>query len=665
MQFGSHAKIFSQCIILVQIISMRFLFIPFVFVFAIIGRAQVINDQPCNAVMMLVGDSIYTVDNTSASADSLEPFPVPVLPDFTCILSWCNDALAVENSVWYTFIAPDNGAVVISTCNDSNTVDTQLALWQVGNCNDYSSFDLIAANDDMLNGCGAGEIYSSAISTDNLIPGQLYYIQIDGWQADAGLIGINVTPSQPNSLVNFIHNSGDNALDSLEIWMNGQLFADDFLYRTCTGFMEVVSGDSVYVAICAPNSINDSAVIYSSVFSFDASKDYIMVLDGIFSDSGYITSAATQLQFFQRENAMIISDSIAHLPLLFFHGVTDAPAIDIADEQNNVWVDNLAYGEFSQDYIYVTAENTTVNVNLANGNPLMALCGQFANLFPGAFTLVASGFASPADNSNGPSPDMMLVDHFQGIFIPLNQGACPIPLNDDLCDAAELAVNAPPTSFDNSFATVQTGEVSCFNLPNNDPESDCLNGWCDGTLDNTLWFYFVAPSDSQVVVSTCFDEAFDTQISVASVNDCADFSTVTYVAANDDMEGGCGGGNQYASNIIMINSLIPDDIYYIQLDGYDGATGSGQIQVTSSLPIGISNPSIESMSFYPNPASDYIIVRGNGKMKIQMYDTQSRLCFNDAVLSGSAISIQEFPAGIYYLRMESQGISISEKIVVE
>lgn len=645
---------------------MKSLFVlSFFVVFVISVSGQVANDQPCNATSIEVGDSIYTVDNTSATADSLEPVPMPYLPDFSCVLSWCNDALEVDNSVWYSFVAPTNGAVVISTCNDSNTVDTQLALWQVGTCDDYGTYDLILANDDMFNGCSGGEVYSSTISIDNLIAGQIYYIQVDGWQAAVGLVGINVSPGQPNSLVNFIHNSGDQALDSTEIWINGELYASNFLYRTCTGFGEVLSDDSVVVALCPAGSVSDSAAYYSAVFAFDPSKDYVMVLDGIISTTGYITNAATEIQFFQRENALILTDSIGYNPLLFFHGVTDAPPIDIADEQNNIWVDNLGYGEYSVEYIYAPAENNTININLANGNPLLSLCGQFANLFPGAFTIVASGFANPADNSNGPAPDMLLVDHFQGLLIPLNQGACPIPLNDDLCDAAELTVNAPPTSFDNSFATLEVGESSCYNLPVNDPESDCVNGWCDGTLDNTLWFYFVAPSDSQIVVSTCFDEAFDTQISVALVGDCADFTTVEYVAANDDMEGGCGGGNQYASNIIMINSLIPDEIYYIQLDGYEGATGSGQIQVTSSLPIGVSNPSNESMFFYPNPASDYIIVQGTGKVKVQILDAQSRLCYSNSIMSGTNISIQEFPAGIYYMKMESQGISRTEKLIVE
>lgn len=627
--------------------------------------AQVANDFPCDAVLMEIGDSIYTVDNTDASVDNFEPVPQPFLPNFSCVLSWCNDALEVDNSVWYTFVAPSNGAVVISTCNDSNTVDTQLALWQVGSCDDYGTYELILANDDMFNGCGAGEQYSSTISIDNLVAGGLYYIQVDGWQADAGLIGINLSQGQPNSLVNFIHNSGDEALDSTEIWVNGAFYAGNFNYRTCTGFGEVISDDSVVVALCPTGSLNDSTAFYSAVFSFDASKDYVMVLDGIISTSGYITNASTEIQFFQRENAMILTDSIGYNPLLFFHGVTDAPPIDIADEQNNIWVDNLGYGQYAQEYVYAAAENNTININFANGDPLLSLCGQFANLFPGAFTVVASGFANPADNSNGPAPDMMLVDHFQGILIPLNQGACPIPLNDDLCDAAELTVNAPPTSFDNSFATVQMGEVSCFNLPNNDPESDCVNAWCDGTLDNTLWFYFVAPSDSQVVVSTCFDEAFDTQIAVALVSDCADFSTVEYVAANDDMEGGCGGGNQYASHIIMMGSLIPEEIYYVQLDGYEGALGSGQIQVTSSLPIGLSERPAEKISFYPNPANDYITVRGRERMKVQIFDAQSRLCYSDSVSDNGKINISEIPSGIYYLQIETQGVSKTEKIVIE
>jgi len=602
-------------------------------------QGQVSNDQPCDAINIEVGDSVYTVDNTDATADSLEPFPIPFLPNFSCYLSWCNDALAVENSVWYSFVAPPNGAVIISTCNDLNTVDTQLALWHAEDCSDYSTFVLVSANDDMFNGCGSGEQYSSTIGIDTLVPGDVYYIQVDGWQADAGSIGINVAQGSPNSQVNFIHNSGDQFLSSLEIWIDGELISADFNYRTCTGFIEIPADDSIEVSLCAPGSVNDSMAYYSAVYHFDSMKDYVMVLDGIYSSSGYITGPNTDLQFFQREDVKILTDSIGYFPLLFFHGVTDAPPIDLVDEQNTMWVNDLEYGEYSQNYVYASAANTTLNVNLANGTPLLSLCGQFTNLFPGAFTVVASGFANPADNSNGPSPDLMLVDHFQGILIPLIQGACPIPDNDDLCNAQELTVNSPAVSFDNSFATVQSGEVSCFNLPNNDPESDCLNAWCDGTLDNTLWFYFVAPSDSQVVVSTCFDDAFDTQVAVAWVNDCADFSSVSYIAANDDMEGGCSAGDPYASHVIMMNSLIPGEIYYVQVDGFEGAIGSGQIQVTSSMPIGIDEMSDIKAKVYPNPASEFILVHSNNTMLAQLTDSQARLCYQGTLTGNGRIDI--------------------------
>ena len=59
--------------------------------------------------------------------------------------------------------------------------DTQLALWEVGNCNDFSTFTEIAANDD------SGPGLSALITDIALIPGQTYYIQLDAFG--------NTTPS--------------------------------------------------------------------------------------------------------------------------------------------------------------------------------------------------------------------------------------------------------------------------------------------------------------------------------------------------------------------------------------------------------------------------------------------------------------------------------------
>jgi hypothetical protein len=49
--------------------------------------------------------------------------------------------------VWYTIVAPASGCINIGTGVLDDT-DLQLALYSIGNCNNFDSFELVAANDN-------------------------------------------------------------------------------------------------------------------------------------------------------------------------------------------------------------------------------------------------------------------------------------------------------------------------------------------------------------------------------------------------------------------------------------------------------------------------------------------------------------------------------------
>jgi len=94
----------------------------------------------------------------------------------------------VTSTVWFTFTAPPTGTVRIDLCNDSTLFDTQVAIYEVGDCNNFSTFRLKAANDDIpsavpnTGGCPApGNEWASIVEVPCLTPGSTYYIMVDGW----------------------------------------------------------------------------------------------------------------------------------------------------------------------------------------------------------------------------------------------------------------------------------------------------------------------------------------------------------------------------------------------------------------------------------------------------------------------------------------------------
>ncbi|WP_292244731.1 fibronectin type III domain-containing protein [Mesonia sp.] len=156
----------------------------------------------------------------------------------------------------------------------------------------------------------------------------------------------------------------------------------------------------------------------------------------------------------------------------------------------------------------------------------------------------------------------------QGGFCIEVQSVPDPPVNDDLCNAIALNIDEGCTGdlYTNSAATLETDE----------PLADCF---IDSTLENTVWFSFVAPANGSANITTDIDpaELNDSQIAVYTVGDCSDMNTLTLVACDDD-----GGNANTLMSIIELTDLTANETYYIQVDGYSGAQGGFCIEVNSA-----------------------------------------------------------------------------------
>ncbi|MAT55510.1 MAG: hypothetical protein CMN32_13620, partial [Saprospirales bacterium] len=169
------------------------------------------NDDVCNALPMTLGVPINANSNLCPGASAQ---PGEVSPGAGTGVScnsqdgWCSFETEVQNSLWFTFVAPPSGKVDIFT---STTHDTQLALWSVGDCNNFGSFTEIAANDD------DGPLFAPFINDACVVPGQTYYVQIDGFGGQDYNTNITVTAvGLPLSLTcppNQVEVAGANCVD--------------------------------------------------------------------------------------------------------------------------------------------------------------------------------------------------------------------------------------------------------------------------------------------------------------------------------------------------------------------------------------------------------------------------------------------------------------------
>ncbi|MEO0896226.1 MAG: T9SS type A sorting domain-containing protein [Bacteroidota bacterium] len=140
-----------------------------------------VNDDVCGSLPIPKYDTLYVFENFFATAQTGEDAIAPPTSGVDG-LSW-NES-GITHSVWFTFVAPASGAVEIDLCNDSTLFDTQIAVYEVDDCTNFGTFFLKGANDDIDGQCQDGpEIWASRLEVSCLVPGDTYYLLVDGWVA--------------------------------------------------------------------------------------------------------------------------------------------------------------------------------------------------------------------------------------------------------------------------------------------------------------------------------------------------------------------------------------------------------------------------------------------------------------------------------------------------
>jgi len=148
-----------------------------------------VYDSPCGALEITADGPSLLMNNTDAIAGFGELAPAGI--DCGVYGFWCEGNST--NSIWAKFIPTTNStSFEVTTCNPGTSTDTQIAVYKVTDCANFATFDLISSNDDMIGGCSAGELYASQTYTSCLEAGQLYLIQIDGWNGAVGDIELSL-----------------------------------------------------------------------------------------------------------------------------------------------------------------------------------------------------------------------------------------------------------------------------------------------------------------------------------------------------------------------------------------------------------------------------------------------------------------------------------------
>jgi hypothetical protein len=193
----------------------------------------------------------------------------------------------------------------------------------------------------------------------------------------------------------------------VDIYLNGGATPalDNVAFRTATAFLDLPAESEIVVGIAPGTSTGPAGIIASFPFTLVNGASYIIVANGIVSATGYNPAPAFSLDVFAgaREEATVATE----VNILVQHGCTDAPEVQVAELAvlgGAVIVAPFSYGDFD-GYLEVPTANYALQVQLPNGTPVAAYSAPLATLSldGAALTVLASGFLSPANNSNGPN----------------------------------------------------------------------------------------------------------------------------------------------------------------------------------------------------------------------------------------------------------------------
>jgi hypothetical protein len=336
------------------------------------------------------------------------------------------DNLAYGASTDYINFPSGRYLLGITPANDNNTVVAQY----------YA--DLVP-----LDG-GAGVVYASGF----LNPANAFANANFGlWVALPAGGPLLPLPVVGRAKVQFVHNSPDPLAAVVDVYINGQLAADNFAFRTATPFVDQLTNYPNRLSIAPPNStsVADAILNYDDIF-YETDKTYAVSVNGVVNPGGFtgVPPTAT-IQFVEIEPALT-SASAGNFAVAVVHGSPDAPEVDVVvNGTTNPLIDNIEFGEATA-YLTVPAQEYILNITPANDNTTIVKSyrAPLGVLPVSAATVFASGFLNAA-NQNGTTNAF-------GLWAAIPAGGALIPLQevnvstDDLLSKAHVKAWPNPTS---------------------------------------------------------------------------------------------------------------------------------------------------------------------------------------------------------------------------
>ena len=377
-----------------------------------------------------------------------------------------------------------------------------------------------------------------------------------------------------------IHNCADDAADSVDVYLNGNLLLDDFAFRTATPFINAPAGSPINIDIAPKTSTSVANSIYNLDTTLASGETYVAVAAGITGLSSTSYSAAPAFELDLMAMGREAADSSGNTDILAYHGATDAPTVDVFESStlNATAIDDLQYSDFAgylelptADYVLEVRDSTGSNSVASFDAPLQTL-----GLQDSAITVLASGFLNPSANGNGPAFGLFAALPTGGNLVALPRSTARLQVihncADDAADSVDVYLNGNLLLDDFAFRTA----TPFINAPAGSPINIDIAPKTSTSVANSIYNLSTTLTRAETYVAVA---AGITGLSSTSYSDTPTFELDVFPMAREEAS---QGGNTdvliyhgstdapavdvYESQVL--NATASDNLFYSDFDGY-------------------------------------------------------------------------------------------------
>lgn len=205
--------------------------------------------------------------------------------------------------------------------------------------------------------------------------------------------------------VQFVHNSSFAAMP-IDIYVNGELVADDLDYREATTFLDIPALANIGVAVTlgdAANGIDDA--FYSIAARLGLEGPVVVVAHG---DPGS-TDENDAFDFEAFTPGQMMAEDDTMVDLLIYHGSPDAGDVSVGVRgSDDLLVEGLEYTYFAEDYVSVAPALYVLQVRSADTGEVGAeYVAALEGAAGGAAVVLATGF-DDSDDEDAPEFGLLI-----------------------------------------------------------------------------------------------------------------------------------------------------------------------------------------------------------------------------------------------------------------